>query len=68
MRLVVVLFLLAIVGSLAYAATGLVKRDAGSSDRLLKALTIRIVLSVTLFVLLFVAWKLGLIEPHGLSG
>ena len=28
------------------------------------ALTVRIVLSVTLFILLFIAWYAGLITPH----
>jgi hypothetical protein len=34
---------------------------------MVNALTVRIALSVLLFVLLFVAWKGGLIEPHGIG-
>jgi hypothetical protein len=31
------------------------------------ALTIRIALSVALFILLFIAWSQGMIEPHGIG-
>ena len=34
---------------------------------MVNALTVRIALSVLLFVLLFVAWKNGLIVPHGIG-
>ena len=40
-------------------------RDKGDSDRTLKALTWRIGLSVALFASLFIAYWLGLIQPHG---
>ena len=40
--------------------------DRGDSDRLAKALTWRIAVSVSLFVLLFVLWWAGLIQPHAL--
>jgi hypothetical protein len=36
-----------------------------NSGRVLKALTVRISVSVALFVGLLIAWHLGLIEPHG---
>lgn len=35
--------------------------------KVLKALTLRIGLSIALFALLFVAYGLGVIKPHGLS-
>jgi cytochrome bd-type quinol oxidase subunit 2 len=38
--------------------------DKGESKRMVNSLTVRISLSVALFVLLFVAWFFGLIEPH----
>ena len=38
--------------------------DKGGSKRMVNSLTVRISLSVALFVLLFVAWYFGLIEPH----
>ena len=40
----------------------------GDPKKLLRALTLRIGLSVGLFLLLFVAWYFGLIHPHGLGG
>jgi hypothetical protein len=42
-------------------------KDEGQSKRMVNALTMRIALSVLLFVLLFVAWKAGMIEPHGFA-
>ena len=39
--------------------------DKGESGRTLKALTWRIGLSVALFASLFIAYALGLIQPHG---
>lgn len=35
------------------------------SDAMLKALTLRVSLSVLLFALLLLAWQVGLIAPHG---
>jgi multisubunit Na+/H+ antiporter MnhB subunit len=40
----------------------------GDPQQQLRSLTWRIALSVGLFVLLFVAWYFGLIQPHGLGG
>jgi uncharacterized membrane-anchored protein len=41
--------------------------DKGKSDRTVKSLTLRIVLSIALFVLLFIGLATGLIEPHGIN-
>ena len=65
-KLLIVLVLVAIVASLGSGLFHLVKDD-GQSKRMVNALTVRIALSVLLFVLLFVAWKNGLIVPHGIS-
>jgi hypothetical protein len=35
---------------------------------LLRALTIRVSLSVLFFLLLMLGWYLGFLEPHGLGG
>ena len=40
-------------------------RDAGNSNRTVKALTWRIGLSLALFIFLFVAFSFGWITPHG---
>lgn len=65
MRIIVILFLLVIVGSLASALFYLV-RDKGASDRTVKSLTIRVGLSVTLFILLMLGYYFGLIPKQGL--
>lgn len=41
-------------------------KDKGDSKRMVNSLTVRIGLSVALFVLLFVAWYAGLLQPHSL--
>jgi hypothetical protein len=39
-------------------------RGKGDSQKMARALTIRVGLSILLFVLLLVAWSLGWIQPH----
>jgi Protein of unknown function (DUF2909) len=39
----------------------------GDSGKMLRALTLRIALSLLLFLLLMIAWRAGLIAPHGLQ-
>ena len=63
-KILIVLVLLAIVASLGSGLFFLVK-DEGDSKRMLRALTLRISLSVALFILLFIAWYTGAIQPHG---
>jgi cytochrome bd-type quinol oxidase subunit 2 len=62
-RFLILACLLAIVLSLGSALLHLV-RDKGESQKIARALTIRVGLSVLLFVLLMVAWWLGWIQPH----
>ena len=64
-RFLIVALLAAIVASLATGLFYLVK-DGSQSKRMVNALTLRVALSVLLFILLFVAWKGGLITPHGI--
>jgi len=52
--------LLAIVGSLASAAVFML-RDRGDSKRMVKALALRVGLSVTLFLMLMAGYYFGLI-------
>ncbi|HEY3809253.1 MAG TPA: twin transmembrane helix small protein [Steroidobacteraceae bacterium] len=63
-RLLILLLLAAIVISL---GTGLYHLSSGKGDsgKLLRALTVRITLSILLFVLLMLAWHAGLITPRG---
>lgn len=65
MRLLTLIILLAIIVSLGSALRYLVSDD-GKTDRVVRALTWRIGMSVGLFVLLMVAWYFGLIQPHGI--
>ncbi len=60
MRIIVILFLIAIVGSLASALYFLVV-DRGGSKRTVKALAVRVGLSLTLFLLLMAGYYFGLI-------
>ncbi len=59
-KVIVVLTLIAIVGSL-FSALFFLAKDKTGGDRTVKALTIRISLSIGLFILLLIAGKLGLI-------
>ena len=65
MKVLVILFLVVILGSLGSALYYLV-RDRGQSDRTARALTWRIALSITLFILLMVGYKTGIIPRGGL--
>ena len=71
MKLWVALALLAIIASLGAAWFFILRGGSASSDRqrsrrMAWALTLRIALSIALFVCLLTAWKLGYIQPHGL--
>jgi len=60
MKIVVILFLVFIVGSL-FSALYFLIRDKGSGERMVKALTVRVVLSVVLFALLMLGIYTGVI-------
>jgi len=53
---------------LATLGVALVAFRRGRSQSLLRALTIRVSLSVLFFVLLMLAWWGGWLHPHGLGG
>ncbi|MFA6302707.1 MAG: twin transmembrane helix small protein [Legionella sp.] len=42
-------------------------RDSGNTKRTIKALTLRIAISLGLFIFLFIAFKFGWIHPHGIQ-
>jgi uncharacterized membrane protein len=60
MRYVVIAMLAAIIASLASAAVFML-RDRGQKKRMVKALALRVGLSVTLFVMLMAGYYFGLI-------
>jgi len=64
-KLIVILMLLVIVGSLVSALVFLYK-DRGNGTRVARALTIRVALSITLFCLLMAGFYFGIIPPQGL--
>lgn len=63
-RILILGILVATVASLGTALFHLSR--GGDSPKLVRALTIRIVLSIALFILLMLGWRFGLISPHGL--
>lgn len=65
MRIVVLLFIVFIIFSLGSALYYLVK-DKGQSERTVKALTLRISLSIFLFVLLMASYYFGWVPQTGL--
>lgn len=65
MRIVVIAFLILIFASLGSALFYLV-RDKGHSTRTVKALTVRITLSLVLFILLMLSFHFGLIPKQGI--
>jgi Na+-driven multidrug efflux pump len=65
MRYIVIFVLILIVASLG-SALRFMLRDEGQGERMVKALTIRVALSIGLFLLLMVGYFLGLIPRDGL--
>jgi uncharacterized protein YacL len=61
--LVLVIFL-AILASLGSAMMHLVRDNRGETRDMVRALSVRIGLSIALFILLWAAWLMGWIEPH----
>jgi len=61
-----ILIIACLIGIVISLGTGLfhLVNDKGESKRMVRALTVRVVLSVALFVLLIIAWSQGLIQPH----
>ena len=66
-KILVVLILFTIIASL-FSGLFFLIRDKGASDRTVRALTVRISLSVLLFVLLMIGYATGLLQPHGVGG
>lgn len=64
-KIILLIFLLLIIGSLGAGMFSLIK-DRGETDRTVKFLTYRIILSIILFVILGISFLMGWIQPHGL--
>jgi hypothetical protein len=65
-KILILLVLFAIVVSLGSALFHL-SRGKGDPKKMVRALTVRVGLSVALFILLMLAWHNGLITPHGVG-
>lgn len=63
MRIIVILFIVIIFASLGSALYYMV-RDKGTTERTAKALTIRVALSVLLFLMLMLGFHFGLINTR----
>ncbi|MFZ2974503.1 MULTISPECIES: twin transmembrane helix small protein [Azonexaceae] len=63
LKLLVVLLLLAIVGSL-FSGLFYLYRDRGAGERTVRALTLRIGLSIALFLVLLAGFRFGLIPGY----
>jgi cytochrome bd-type quinol oxidase subunit 2 len=65
-KILVVCVLLGIVLSLGSALFHLMT-DKGDSKKMVRALTVRVSLSVALFLIIMAAWAMGIISPHGVQ-
>ncbi len=63
-KIIIILFLIVIIGSLFSALTFLYK-DGGKGTRTVKALTVRVSLSIFLFILLMLGAYFGIIPAKG---
>jgi hypothetical protein len=66
--LLVVACLLTVLVSLGLGLYHLARGTPEDSEKLVRALTVRITVSLLLFALLMLAWHFGLIAPHPLQG
>ena len=69
MKLVIVLFLVAVVAALASAGVLMLRRDRSRDPhgaRMARALAVRVGLSVAIFLLVLFAYWMGWIQPTGI--
>lgn len=69
MKIVIVIALVLVLGALASAGLFMLRKGgnpAGRDNRMARALALRVGLSITLFLLLLLAWFMGWIQPNGL--
>ena len=65
-KILVIVILVAIIASLGSALFHL-SSGKGDSKKMARALTVRVGLSVVLFILLMLAWRMGYISPHSVQ-
>lgn len=64
-KIIMIAVLLFIIYSLAVAFFAFTKKNA-DSDKMLKALTFRVALSIGLIIIMMIGAQFGLISPHGI--
>lgn len=62
-KIIIFFVMVLILAALGSGLVGIVKQR-GNSKKTVKSLTIRVILSISLFVFLFLAFKFQLIVPH----
>lgn len=70
MKYWVILAFIGILGSLGWALFFMLKKDDNGASRdkkMARALALRVAISILLFASLLLAWKLGYIQPTGIS-
>jgi len=71
MKILIAVAFVAILGALAFAGVAMVrgKEGAGTTKKptMMRALAVRVGLSVALFVCILISYKLGWIQPTGIS-
>ena len=65
MRIVVLILVIAMLASL-FSGLFFLYKDKGGSDRMVKALTLRITIAIVIFLILMGSYYFGLISPQGL--
>jgi hypothetical protein len=65
MKIAIAIAFILILGSLGSALFFLM-RDKGRSNNTVRALAVRVALSIALFLLILLAYKLGYIQPKGI--
>jgi hypothetical protein len=63
---ILVLFLVFVMLASLFSGLFFLYKDKGGSDRMVKALTIRIAVAITIFMILMGSYYFGLIPPQGL--
>ena len=69
MKIVIALAFIVIIGALGYAGVSMLRGGRDGRDRpgtMMRALALRVGVSVALFLLLLAAYKLGWIHPSGI--
>jgi hypothetical protein len=66
MRILIVVLVLAVIASL-FSGLFFLYKDKGGSNRMVISLTIRVGLSILVFVILMLSYFFGFISPHGIQ-